>query len=169
MNKSNLSVKISCFGGNFAACHFIIFENGECEPLHGHNFSAAVTVSGPLNEAGYVIDFLLVDRELKALLEDWNQRTIFAVLNPNVSIQTVGNQVEATYTSPDGSKLYWSLPKQHCVLLDISNATTELLAQTMAEKLWSRLSAAAPLTKLKLRLSELQGSCAQFTIYSPDK
>lgn len=169
MIKSNLSVKISCFGGNFAACHFIIFENGVCEPLHGHNFSAAVTVSGPLNEAGYVIDFILVDKEMKALLSQWNERTILATKNPNVSIQTVGSQVEATYTAADGKKFFWSLPKEHCVLLDISNATTELLAQTMAEKLWTRLSAAAPLTKLKLRLSELQGSSAQFTIFSPSK
>ena len=55
---SSYSVTVGKTDLTFAAAHFITFEDGRCEPIHGHNYRVAVRVDGPLNRAGYVCDFV---------------------------------------------------------------------------------------------------------------
>jgi hypothetical protein len=43
---------------NFASAHFLIFADGEREPLHGHNYQVSVTMEGELDRAGVVLDFI---------------------------------------------------------------------------------------------------------------
>lgn len=51
----------------FCAGHRLVGHGGKCEDLHGHNYVAEVTVSGPLDAVGRVIDFA----ELKNLVGHW--------------------------------------------------------------------------------------------------
>ena len=159
---------ISCSGGYFSASHFIVFENGFCEPLHGHNFHVEATLDAPLNEAGYAVDFLVVNEALKSILEPWRERLLLPRNNKDFSIERNGSQFEISYTQPDGSPLFWSIPAEHCVLLNVVNTTAELLAQTIAKLLWKRLSPQTPLNWLEISLEETQG-CAAVCRIPPDK
>lgn len=55
---------------DFAAAHNLINYQGDCENLHGHNWKVEVTVAArALNNAGLGIDFKVLKRETKALLD----------------------------------------------------------------------------------------------------
>ena len=41
----------------FEAAHQLPWHPGKCRDLHGHSYRLEVTVEGPLNESGIVIDF----------------------------------------------------------------------------------------------------------------
>ena len=157
-------MKINCSGGYFSASHFIVFENGFCEPLHGHNFRVEATLDAPLNEVGYAVDFLIVNEALKDILQPWRERLLLPGLNKSFSIEKTGAQIEISYAQPDGTPLFWSIPAEHCIILDVVNTTAELLAQTIALRLWKRLSSKALLNWLEIRLEETQGCSAVFRV-----
>lgn len=50
----------------FDSAHFLTKYHGKCENLHGHTYRLRVTVEGPVNEDGMVVDF----KELKALVKE---------------------------------------------------------------------------------------------------
>jgi 6-pyruvoyltetrahydropterin/6-carboxytetrahydropterin synthase len=58
---------------SFAASHFLTKYHGKCENLHGHNYKLIITVQGPLQEDGMVMDFKLlkkaVEEKVVALLD----------------------------------------------------------------------------------------------------
>lgn len=55
---------------DFAAAHNLINYQGDCENLHGHNWKVEVQVTArELNNAGLGIDFKILKRETKSLLE----------------------------------------------------------------------------------------------------
>ena len=55
---------------HFAAAHNLINYQGDCENLHGHNWKVEVTVTTrELDKAGLGIDFKILKRETKTVLE----------------------------------------------------------------------------------------------------
>ena len=55
----------------FAAAHFIRHYHGKCENLHGHNYRVRITAKGTeLDEGGMLIDFSILKKNLKNLLEE---------------------------------------------------------------------------------------------------
>ena len=49
----------------FDAAHFLPSYNGKCENMHGHTYRLQVTVDGPLDKEGMVIDFALLKKVVK--------------------------------------------------------------------------------------------------------
>ncbi len=49
----------------FDSAHFLPSYNGKCEAMHGHTYRLQVTVDGPLNKEGMVIDFALLKKLVK--------------------------------------------------------------------------------------------------------
>lgn len=41
----------------FEAAHQLPWHTGKCRDLHGHSYTLEVTVEGPLNDSGIVVDF----------------------------------------------------------------------------------------------------------------
>ncbi len=74
---------------HFAAAHNLINYQGDCENLHGHNWKVEVTVSArELDKAGLGIDFKILKRETKNLLELLDHKYLnelepFKVLSPS--------------------------------------------------------------------------------------
>lgn len=63
--------------GWFAAAHQLRMPDGSLEPLHGHNWKAAVTFEGPsLDEMEVLVDFTHVRRRLDALLETLHDKNL---------------------------------------------------------------------------------------------
>ncbi len=72
----------------FEAAHTLAWHPGKCRNLHGHSYRLDVTVSGPLDANGVVVDFDLlhkiVDREVIAA---WDHRDLNQVLdNPTAEL-----------------------------------------------------------------------------------
>ncbi|WP_305041012.1 6-carboxytetrahydropterin synthase QueD [Geoalkalibacter sp.] len=54
----------------FAAAHNLIHYQGDCENLHGHNWKVEATVCArELDRSGLAIDFKILKRETKRILE----------------------------------------------------------------------------------------------------
>lgn len=74
---------------SFSAAHLLAEIGGKCEELHGHNFKVEVTVGAmELNEEGILIDFRLVKKWLKEILDKMdhqhlNDLPFFVGINPS--------------------------------------------------------------------------------------
>jgi len=72
---------------NFAAAHHLREYCGSCENLHGHNWQVkAVVRAEKLNKIGLAIDFKILKKHLKAVVEKLDHtdlNTIFVVENPS--------------------------------------------------------------------------------------
>jgi 6-pyruvoyltetrahydropterin/6-carboxytetrahydropterin synthase len=114
----------------FCAGHFITYDGHECEPLHGHNYRAAVTVEGALDENAYVVDFTRLKRALRALVDRLDHRMLLPDRNPAIRVVRAGDSVEARYRE----KRY-VFPAEDVVLLPIPNTTAEMLAWWLVQEL----------------------------------
>lgn len=72
----------------FEAAHRLAWHPGKCRNLHGHSYRLDVTVSGPLDDNGVVIDFdrlsEIVHREV---ITAWDHRDLNQVIdNPTAEL-----------------------------------------------------------------------------------
>jgi len=116
----------------FSAAHFITFNGDVCERLHGHNYRVAVEVEGPLDENQYVIDFIALRNELKAITDELDHRMLLPTAHPLIRITVGEKEVEVVFT-PDGRR--WVFPCGDCVIVPVTNTTAELLAQHIGQRL----------------------------------
>lgn len=49
----------------FDAAHFLPRYHGTCERMHGHTYRLHVTVEGPIDKEGLVIDFVILKKVVK--------------------------------------------------------------------------------------------------------
>ena len=66
----------------FRASHY--HDGSLSEPLHDHTFEYIITLKGPLNEEGFLIDF----REVESFLYELNKGLSFKVLNRIIPLST---------------------------------------------------------------------------------
>lgn len=60
---------------HFAAAHNLLNYQGDCENLHGHNWKVEVSIStDTLDEAGLGIDFKILKRETKAIMNQLDHK-----------------------------------------------------------------------------------------------
>lgn len=52
----------------FAASHFLTKYHGKCENLHGHNYKIIISIHGPLQDDGMVLDFKIIKKIVKEKL-----------------------------------------------------------------------------------------------------
>jgi len=72
----------------FEAAHRLTWHPGKCRNLHGHSYRLDVTVGGPLDANGVVIDFdeltTVVEREV---IDRWDHRDLNQVIvNPTAEL-----------------------------------------------------------------------------------
>lgn len=73
----------------FSAAHHLLNYEGKCENQHGHNWKVVVSVKGiELNEAGILVDFKILKKELNKVLElidhkDLNETEYFQGKSPS--------------------------------------------------------------------------------------
>src|SRR5262245_37812912 len=108
----------------FTAAHFIAF-HGFREPLHGHTYQAQVTVSGPVEADGYVVDFLV----LKRIAEEECAQLHFRTLLPGQSdCLTIDEKPETVQVlCEDGAR--FTFPRSDVYLLPIVHTSSEEIAQ----------------------------------------
>jgi 6-pyruvoyltetrahydropterin/6-carboxytetrahydropterin synthase len=143
----------------FASAHFITFAGHRCESLHGHNYRAAVTLEGALDEQSwYVMDFSVVKKLMKRLCDEIDHKVLLPLENPKLQIVEQGDAVHVAYEH----KPRYVFPRSDCALLPIPNTTVEMLAQFLSKRLLAELDALqiAHLTALEMEVEESFGQSA---------
>ena len=131
-----MSWKILIERGNlgFSAAHFITFD-GQCEPLHGHNYGVRVEASGSLTSDSYVFDFVVLKNIVRTLCKDWDHRFLLPLHNSHMRITEHEDAWELVY---NGSTRYL-LAKESVVALPVDNATAERLAELLTHRIAAAL------------------------------
>ncbi len=72
----------------FEAAHRLAWHTGKCRNLHGHSYRLDVTVAGPLDPNGVVIDFDRLHEIVDdAVISQWDHRDLNEVLdNPTAEL-----------------------------------------------------------------------------------
>jgi 6-pyruvoyltetrahydropterin/6-carboxytetrahydropterin synthase len=62
----------------FEAAHFLpkVHDGHKCKRMHGHNYELEITVSGPIDDTGFLIDFWDLDAIVAPLIEIVDHRTL---------------------------------------------------------------------------------------------
>ena len=115
---------------NFASAHFLIFANGQREPLHGHNYQVSVKIEGELDRAGVVLDFISFKPMVKRICDALDHRTLIQTESPVIKVRQRPSEVEIRYKQ---QKII--LPRQDVILLPLVNTSTELLAEHVANQI----------------------------------
>ncbi len=170
-----MSWKILIERGNlgFSAAHFITFE-GECEPLHGHNYGVRVEASGPLTSDSYVLDFVLLKDIVRTLCREWDHRFLLPLRNPHLRVTQREGAWEIEYTgdlsslpNAPASPIRYVMPAWTVVPLSVDNVTAERLAESLAHSIARELrkrGIGAALTSLQVGIEETEMQAAFYTL-----
>lgn len=141
----------------FCAAHFIAFEGGASEHLHGHNYRCSITIRGRLEDKGYVLDFVTVRDRTRELIDGLDHRLLLPGESPWFEITRQGGSVSVEV---DGRS--YRFPESDVVLLPLNNTTSENLAGHLLDALVRelRLDERSGITEVALRLEELPGQGA---------
>ena len=118
----------------FCAGHFITYNGGECERLHGHNYRAAVEVDGDLDENHYLFDFIALKRYLQKITDDLDHHMLLPTESRLIRVEERGSSVHVRY-----GERAWMFPREDCALLPIANTTAELLGRYIGQRLLEAL------------------------------
>jgi 6-pyruvoyltetrahydropterin/6-carboxytetrahydropterin synthase len=129
---------------NFASAHFLIFADGEREPLHGHNYQVSVTMEGELDRAGVVLDFITFKPLVKRICDGLDHRTLIQAASAAIQVRERSEEVEVRYR-----KQKIVLPRQDVILLPLANTSTELLAEHIAEQIRRQVHRKFPQARLR--------------------
>jgi 6-pyruvoyltetrahydropterin/6-carboxytetrahydropterin synthase len=119
----------------FSAGHFITYAGDICERLHGHNYRVTAEVHGALDENHYVYDFIALRDTLKAIVDELDHHMLLPTQHPLIRVVPDEREVEVTFRDRR-----WVFPRGDCILLDIPNTTSELLARYVASRLAADLA-----------------------------
>jgi 6-pyruvoyltetrahydropterin/6-carboxytetrahydropterin synthase len=94
----------------FEAAHQLPWHEGKCRNLHGHSYRLDVSVEGPLNEQGIVVDFADVAAVVQREVVDRYDHTYLNDLldNPTAELlaHTIWKSLEATGLAVAAIKLW---------------------------------------------------------------
>jgi 6-pyruvoyltetrahydropterin/6-carboxytetrahydropterin synthase len=116
--------------GSFSAAHYLRNYKGKCENMHGHNWKVHVSLTGfHLDEAGMLIDFGIVKKELKTVLETLDHK----VLNDEVEFFRAHNTSAEHIARYIFEMLKGSLNHPHAKLSSVTVFETDTAACTYCE------------------------------------
>lgn len=153
------AIQVSKENLKFSAAHFIAYP-GFREPLHGHNYQVGVRVEGRLGATGYVLDFGVVKKVLKQIVDRLDERTIIPAQSECLQIEESGNQVKVCYGAEE-----FSFPRADVALIEIAHSSAEELARYIWTELYSALKghgALAEMLALEVSVAEGPGQAAYY-------
>ena len=140
----SFSIEVAKDYFNFASAHFLIFSNGQREPLHGHNYQVSVVMEGELDPAGVVLDFISFKPLVKRICDSLDHRTLIQTASPVITLRQRPHEIELRYKQ---QKII--LPRQDVLLLPLINTSTELLAEYVAGQICRRVRRNFPKSQIR--------------------
>ena len=157
---SGFSIHVAKENLKFSAAHFIAYP-GFREPLHGHNYQVGVRVEGALSPTGYVLDFGLIKRLTKQIVDRLDERTLLPSASDCLQIEHLaGKQLRICYGTDE-----FRLPEADVCLLPIAHSSAEELARFIWTELFGALKDKQSLSGIKsIEISVAEGP-GQAAIY----
>ena len=156
--KSEFAIHVTKENLKFSAAHFIAYP-GFREPLHGHNYQVGVRVEGKLASTGYVIDFGLIKKIVKAIVDGIDERTIVPANSDCLKIDRPNDrQVRIRYEADE-----FILPIGDVAMLPIMHSSAEELARYIWTELVAQLKsqgAAGEADVIEISVAEGPGQSA---------
>lgn len=157
---SKFSIYVAKENLKFSAAHFIAYP-GFREALHGHNYQVGVRVEGNLTGTGYVVDFGLIKKLTKEIVDRIDEHTIIPARSDCLEIeQTADKKIRVRYENDE-----FILPAADVFLAPIVHSSAEELARFLWEELYSALKArgaAADVSAIEISVAEGPGQAAIF-------
>lgn len=154
----NYSIKVYKQYFNFASSHFLIFEDGSREPLHGHNYRVMLKGEALELNADMVFDFLDIKPIVREVCDSLDHKLLLPKLNDRLQIHDEGKNFKIQ--TPDES--IFSIPKQDVLLLPILNTSAERLAMYLSQRIreltWERFN--FRFEQLEVEVEETPGQSA---------
>jgi len=147
---------------DFASAHFLIFEDGRREELHGHNYRVRVELHGEL-KGDLVIDFKHVKPLVRAACKELDHRVLLPAENARLAIRRDEDAGEIEARFAGGSRFVF--PAQDVIVLPVSNTSTERLARYLCGRLLPQIQAAAPNASLRAIEVEVEEASGQSGFY----
>ena len=144
----------------FSAAHFLLYSNGECERVHGHNYRTWVELEGSLEANDYVFDFLAIKPLVKKICDRLDHRVLLPTENAALNIARGGSVIEAMFHEKQ-----YRFPAGDVLLLPIHNTSAELLAKYICGEVKQELKAglgAAHVTRITVGVQESFGQEASY-------
>ncbi len=143
----------------FSAAHFITFNGNICERLHGHNWRLDVSVTGDLDENGYVFDFIAMRDACQNIVQELDHTVLLPESHNEIKVETSkdGREVTATF-----EERRWVFPSEDCCILPVANTTAELIARWIGGRLMEglKLQTATGIQSLSVSVEENFGQWA---------
>lgn len=144
----------------FSAAHFIAYP-GFREPLHGHNYQVGVFVEGRLAKTGYVIDFGLIKKLTREIVERLDERTIIPRNSDCLTIDAPRDGVVRIRYEQDE----FVIPAADVCIVPIVHSSAEELARFIWDELAAALKARgalADVTTMEISVAEGPGQSAHY-------
>jgi 6-pyruvoyltetrahydropterin/6-carboxytetrahydropterin synthase len=109
----------------------MIFENGDREPLHGHNYRVQVKGEAPGLTGDMVFDFLDIKPIVREVCDSLDHKLLIPKDNKHLKIFTEKSNL--VITTPDES--YFSIPARDVLLLPILNTSSERIAAYICDEI----------------------------------
>jgi len=130
---ADFSIHVAKENLKFSAAHFIAYP-GFREPLHGHNYQVGIRLEGRLTSTGYVLDFGLIKKLTRQIVERLDERTIIPSQSDCLTISQQNGQVAVTYEGD-----CFVFPASDVALLPIAHSSAEELARFIWTELHDEL------------------------------
>jgi len=140
--ESRFSIHVAKENLKFSAAHFIAYP-GFREPLHGHNYQVGVRVDGRLAATGYVLDFGLIKKLTKEIVDRIDERTIVPLNSDCLKIEREGDRIRIRYEDDE-----FVLPAADICALPIVHSSAEELARFIFSELREALRARSALENI---------------------
>jgi 6-pyruvoyltetrahydropterin/6-carboxytetrahydropterin synthase len=145
---------------NFASSHFMIFENGSREPLHGHNYRIQVKGEAPALEGDMVFDFLDIKPIVREICDGLDHKLLIPKDNKHLKIYHEKKNI--VIQTPDEST--FSIPETDVLLLPILNTSAERIAVYICVQIRQKVKDrfGFTFTSLELEVEETPGQSAVY-------
>ncbi len=144
----------------FSAAHFTTF-GGDCEPLHGHNYTISVRLEGDLTPDSWLFDFVTLRRIVASLCEELDHAFLLPSESPHLSVKREDGHYQIAFADRR-----YVIPEAEVRALPIDNSTAERLAEWLAGRLADELRGrgAANLTSVAVTVEEAPGQSASYVL-----
>ncbi|NMC20384.1 MAG: 6-pyruvoyl tetrahydropterin synthase family protein, partial [Thermogutta sp.] len=122
------TIKVASPHFRFSAAHFVYFDDGTCEPLHGHDYRVVVELTGRPSPAGLLLDFLHLEQIVREILLPLDHRVLIPGDSSWIRVSEKDGEVHLLSAGKRRC-----LPREDCCFLPVPNTTAEHLVAYLGE------------------------------------
>lgn len=136
----------------FSGTHIIPMHK-KCGRLHGHDYAINTVIEGDVGQNGVIMDFIRVKEFLREVATELDHRVLIPKKDPGVSI-------DKDYVIYRVGDKEFKLPLCDCILLDISVASAETLAEFVLRRLLQTVKFPKNVRRIEIGVDEGRGQGA---------